>query len=119
MDCIIAKGLVFYGRHGVLESEKEKPQRFEIDLVLYRDLQEAGKNDDLLSTVNYAEVFSDVQFIVENLSFNLIEALAEKISDTILNKYDVDSLEITVYKPEAPVKGLFRHFAVKLERHRK
>lgn len=119
MDCIIAKGLVFYGKHGVLKSEKENPQRFEIDLVLHKNLHEAGVKDDLLYTVDYAAVFNDVKNIVENTSFNLIEALAEEISDTILNKYEINSLEITVYKPEAPVAGIFRHFAIKIERNRK
>jgi len=119
MDRIIAKGLLFYGKHGVLASEKETVQRFIIDLVLYKDLQEAGQKDDLIYTVNYAMIFNDIREIVENKTFNLIEALADNICEMILSKYAVESVEVTVYKPDAPVNGDFDYFAVEIKRNRK
>ncbi len=119
MDQVIARGLVFYGRHGVLEAEKNTFQRFEIDLVLYKDLKEAAEKDELNYTINYADIFYDVGEIVENQSFNLIETLAGKICEMILAKYAVEAAEITVYKPCAPVDGEFKYFAVKIERSRK
>lgn len=119
MDQIIARGLVFYGRHGVLESEKRAPQRFEIDLILYKDLQEAAARDELQYTVNYADIFRDVREIVEKQSYNLIETLAGNICEMILAQYAVEKVEVTVYKPDAPVAGEFKYFAVKIERSRK
>ncbi len=119
MDKIIARGLVCYGKHGVLETEKNNPQRFEIDLVLYKDLKDAAARDDLNYTVDYADIFYNIREIVENKSFNLIETLAENICEMILARYAVENVELTVYKPCAPVDGEFKHFAVKIERRRK
>jgi dihydroneopterin aldolase len=47
MDQIIARKIACYGRHGVLESEKTQAQRFEIDLIIYKDLSTAAARDDL------------------------------------------------------------------------
>lgn len=116
MDRIIAKGLSFYGCHGCLEEEKVNPQKFVVDLVLYKDLRPAANADDLKLTVNYDKIFHDVRKIVEKESYNLIETLAEKIAGFILSQYTADRVEVTVYKPQAPVEGEFQYFAVKIER---
>ncbi|HEX3011424.1 MAG TPA: dihydroneopterin aldolase, partial [Syntrophomonadaceae bacterium] len=76
MDKILAKGLTFKGCHGVLPQEKKLPQKFIVDLELFLDLSSAGIEDNLQKTVNYDEVYKQVKRIVENESYNLIEALA-------------------------------------------
>ncbi len=119
MDKIIARGLVFYGQHGVLEAEKNTPQRFEIDIIMDKDLKDAAAQDDLHYTVDYADVFYKVQKLVENESFNLIETLATNICDLILDQYLAETVEVTVYKPCAPVEGEFKYFAVNIKRSRK
>ncbi len=116
MDSIIARGLSFKACHGVLDSEKTCPQPFQVDLELFIDLQGAGQQDDLNLTVDYDQVYHLVQSIVEGPSCNLIEALAEKIAQALLKKYPLLGVEVTVYKPEAPVKGEFQYFAVKIRR---
>lgn len=118
MDKIIAKGLYFSGCHGILPAEKTTPQPFIVDLELWLDLKSAANNDDISLTVNYDQLFHEVGQIVEEKSFNLIETLAETIAGQILKKYPVEAVEITVYKPQAPVRGNFEHFAVKMIRFR-
>ncbi len=112
----MAHGLKFRGRHGVLDSEKKQAQEFVIDLDLYLDLKKAGNTDDIKNTVDYAEVFSHVQNMVEGESYNLIESLAERIAGILLKEYPLEAVEITVYKPQAPVEGEFEFFAVKIRR---
>ncbi|NLO22396.1 MAG: dihydroneopterin aldolase [Syntrophomonadaceae bacterium] len=119
MDQIIARKIACYGRHGVLEKEKSRAQRFEIDLNIYKDLSTAAAKDDLQYSVDYSEIFEQVRDIVENKSFNLIETLASNIADMILTEYPVEKVEVSVYKPQAPIKGEFEYFAVKIERRRK
>ena len=116
MDSIIARGLSFKACHGVLESEKNVPQLFQVDLELFLDLRAAGQQDDLNSTVDYDQVYQLVRDIVEGPSCNLIEALAEKIAQALLKKFPLQAVEVTVYKPEAPVTGEFQYFAVKIRR---
>lgn len=119
MDKIMARGLTFTACHGVLAAEKVTPQIFMVDLDLLMDLHAAGISDDLKDTVSYAEVYEQVKKIVEEESYNLLEALAENIAASLLYRFPLQGVEVTVYKPNAPVNGKFDHFAVKINRFRK
>lgn len=118
MDRILAKGLRFIGCHGVLPEEKTEPQVFIVDLELFLDLKPSGREDDLLLTVDYSRVYALVKRAVEGKSFNLIEALAESIATEIIEGFPVQSVGVTVYKPQAPVEGKFDYFAVSIRRER-
>lgn len=120
MDSIIARGLTFRACHGVEPQEKNIPQPFKVDLEMFLDLEKAGQTDDLQYTVNYDQAFHLVEDIVTGSSYDLIEALADKIAWTILTTFPIlKSVEVTVYKPEAPVLGEFKYFAVKIKRFQK
>jgi dihydroneopterin aldolase len=119
MDQIIVRNMVFYGRHGVLAEEKCNAQRFEIDIIIYKDLERAAATDDLAYSVDYSRVFTRVRDIVEKESFNLIETLAVHIGEMILAEFSAERIQVTVCKPCAPVDGEFEYFAVKIERSRK
>lgn len=117
MDKIIMKGMEFFGRHGVLKEERLYGQKFLVDAILYIDLEKAGANDDLSSTVSYSDVYVIIKQEVENNKYQLIEALAESICSKILS-FDkkIEKVHVTVKKPEAPVDGFFDFFAVDLHR---
>ena len=118
MDSIIARGLSFKACHGVLADEAICPQPFTVDVELFLDLQAAGEQDDLSLSVDYDKVYHLVQEIVEGPSCKLLEALAEKIAQTLLTKFPIAAVEVTVYKPQAPVVGEFDYFAVKIKRRK-
>ena len=60
-----------------------------------------------------------VREIVEGEPLNLIEAVAERIAAAVLSDFPlVEKVEITLHKPEAPIKGLFKDAAVTVERSR-
>ncbi|WP_068621770.1 dihydroneopterin aldolase [Paenibacillus tuaregi] len=120
MDKMTLTRMEYYGYHGVFEEERKLGQRFYIDLELKLDLHEAGVNDDLTRTVNYAEVHELVKKIVEGRSFKLIEALAECIASEILDTYTViDELTVKVTKPHPPFDIHFQGVTVELLRSRK
>jgi dihydroneopterin aldolase len=119
MDRIIMENLYFYGFHGVLEAEKELGQKFIVSIEIFLDLKEAGLNDDVKKSIDYYSVYLDVKDIVENRRFNLIEAVAEKIADFIIEKYPLTlEVKVKVLKPEAPVRGIFDNFGVEIWRKR-
>lgn len=118
MDKILARGLRFRGCHGVLPSEKTNPQDFLVDLELNLDLRAAGRMDRVELTVDYSQVFDLVRTMVEEKTFNLIEALADNIANKIIECFPVQSVKVTVYKPQAPVEGEFDYFAVCICRER-
>lgn len=119
MDKIILKSLTFYAFHGVLESEKKIGQKFILDVELICDIKNAGLQDDVNDTVNYAEVYNLIKKIVEGNKFNLIETVAEKCAQEILASFEkVQEVSITVKKPQAPIEGIFDYFAVEIRRKR-
>lgn len=120
MDKIIAKGLTFKACHGVTAAEKLRPQKFLVDLELGLDLARAGLSDQLDQSVDYDQAYRVVQQIVTGRSHNLIESLAEEIAAALLDGFSLlQEVEVTVYKPEAPVEGEFDYFAVQIRRFSK
>lgn len=120
MDKIIMNNMVFYGYHGVLEEEKALGQKFYLDATLYLDLRQAGKTDDLDHTVSYALVYETIENIVIKEKINLLEALAHRICYEILKSFQqIESVELLIKKPGAPVAGSFDYFAVEIKRSMK
>ena len=118
MDVIRLKNMVFYGYHGVHESEKTLGGKFEVDLELYKDLSQAGQSDNLKDTLDYEKIYKTVNNCTKNNKFYLIEKLAERIAKSILQKYKTDKVIIRVRKPNAPVKGVLDTVEVELKRQK-
>ena len=107
-DRLSLLGMRFEARHGVHEWEKKTAQPFEVDLVLHADLGPAAERDDLAATADYGALHGVVREIVEDRSFDLIEALAGAIASAALAATDpsvVDAVEVRVRKPKAPIDG--------------
>lgn len=101
VDRILLEGMVFFGRHGVLPSERELGQRFVVDLEMQLDLRPAGVSDDLAETVDYSEVYRRVREIVEGEPYGLIEAVAEHIAATTLeSSHKIETVRVKVSKPD-------------------
>lgn len=115
-DEIILQGVSARGFHGVLDHEKRDGQTFVVDVTLSLDLSRAGSTDDLRATVNYAEVASAIVARITGPSFDLIERLAEVIADDVLSFALVDTVEVVVHKPEAPVGHPFTDVRVHITR---
>ena len=117
-DRIRIEGMVFEGTHGVHEHEQRTPQPFEIDVELAMDLEPAGRADDLERTIDYSAVFTHVARIVATTRFRLIEALAQRIADELLEAYGPDEVVVRVRKPAVDLGGTFRAVGVEIVRRR-
>ncbi len=112
--------LAFYGYHGVFAEEKKLGQRFIVDLVLQVELARAGTTDHLDDTINYGEVYEKVKEIVEGQSFRLVESVAERIANDLLNSFPLlQECTVKVIKPDPPIPGHYQSVAVELTRARK
>ncbi|NMP37071.1 MAG: dihydroneopterin aldolase [Clostridiales bacterium] len=119
MDKIIIKGLEVFAYHGVNSEEKENGQSFVVDLILSTSLEAPGKSDDLADTVNYAKAVKTVKRVMAEKSYNLIERAAQAVADAVLSDYpSVESVLVTLKKPEAPINASFDYVAVQIERSR-
>ena len=116
MDKLIIKGIRFHGHHGVPEPERQVGGHYEVDAALGRALVKPGNTDALTDTINYAEVVSRIVEIGTQQSFQLIEALAEKIASVILEQFAVDEIHLTVKKLHPPIEQPIDYFAVEIFR---
>ena len=116
MDKLILKGIRFHGHHGVPEAERQVGGHYEVDATLGCTLVKSGETDALPDTVNYAEVVSRIVDIGTQQSFQLIEALAEKIASVILEQFAVEEIHLTVKKLHPPIEQPIDYFAVEIFR---
>jgi dihydroneopterin aldolase / 2-amino-4-hydroxy-6-hydroxymethyldihydropteridine diphosphokinase len=117
-DHIVLQGISARGYHGVLAAEKRDGQDFVVDVTLEVDLRRPGRSDLLEHTVNYAEVAADVVALITGRSLDLIETLADQIATAALRRALVQSVEVRVHKPQAPVGVPFGDVQVVVERCR-
>lgn len=89
-----------FGRHGANPGERERPQPFDVDLILEVDVKRARRSDALEDTVDYAAIEARVRSIVETTSFALLERLGQEILDAVFSDRRIASAEIALAKPE-------------------
>jgi dihydroneopterin aldolase len=100
------RNMIFYGHHGVYPVEKELGQRIEVDVDLWTDFSQATRTDNLDATISYVDIYAIVKNIVEQGSYNLIEAMALAVRDRIMAIYKLQKVIVRVRKPQPPVGGL-------------
>ena len=119
MATIRLTGLRARGYHGVLTSERVAGQVFLVDLDLDVDITQAADTDDVEQTVNYAEVAAVVEALITGVPVYLIETLAVRIADAVLEQFSrVQGVTVTVNKPQAPIPSDFENVAVTFTRQR-
>lgn len=117
-DWITLAGMEFFGYHGVLPQERANGQRFVVDLHVAAELSEAASSDDLSNTVDYSALAEIAQSCVEGEACNLIETLAGRIANAVLQQPVVETVRVTVHKPDAPLGVSLADVAVSVERRR-
>lgn len=117
-DLITLTGLRAFGHHGVFDFERRDGQEFVIDLEVALDMRPAAASDDVANTVDYGALATGVVAIVTGEPLNLIESLAERIADSVLEHPLVLEVTVIVHKPSAPIPTAFRDVSVRVTRGR-
>lgn len=118
-DRIELRGLEVHARHGVYAHEQADGQLFVIDLSLAADLSHAGDSDDLTDTVDYGAMAIAVHEAVAGERWDLIERVATRVAEVVLAlDTRIESVAVTVHKPQAPIPLEFADVAVTIERMR-
>jgi dihydroneopterin aldolase len=117
-DELTITGIACFAHHGVLAFERADGQPFLIDLTLGLDTTPAAASDDLRDTVDYGSLVGQVVAAVETDPVDLIETLAQRITDVCLTDDRVDWARVTVHKPEAPIEATFADVALTITRKR-
>jgi dihydroneopterin aldolase len=102
MDRILLEGMSFQGRHGVRLAERQRPQEFKVDVEMDCDLSEPGRTDRVEDTVDYRKVHAIAKEVIEGESQKLLEALAGRIAERVLQLPRVAAVSVQIAKrPES------------------
>ncbi len=86
---------------GINPDERKKTQDVLINVTIYADLSKPCESDDIDDTVNYERVMNDIVSLVETSSYFLVEKMAETIAHACLAYEGVESVAVSVEKPDA------------------
>ena len=102
VDRILLEGMSFQGRHGVRAAEREQPQEFKVDVEVDCDLIRPGISDRIEDTVDYTKVRAIAKEVIEGESQKLLETLAARIADRVLQLEHVGGVSVRIAKrPES------------------
>ncbi len=119
MNKIIIKDLKLFAYHGVNPEEKENGQNFVFDITADVDFLKARKSDDLNDTVSYASMIKTVRRVFCEGKDDLLEYAAERVAAALLKEYPkINSVDVILKKPEAPIKADFNYVAVEITKSR-
>lgn len=99
------KNLSFYAYHGVLSQETKIGNKFEVNIKIEYDFIKAIDSDDVVDTLNYADVYN---IIKEEMMIpsKLLESVAGRIFRKLKQQFDNISIsELRVAKYNPPVNG--------------
>ncbi|WP_432454529.1 MULTISPECIES: dihydroneopterin aldolase [unclassified Agarivorans] len=101
MDKVFIKQLTVLATIGAYEWEKQIKQKLLIDLEMAWDNRPAAAGDDLSLALDYASVSQAVSNLVGGEAHELVETVAEKVADLLIQQYAVPWLKVTINKPGA------------------
>jgi len=111
------RGLELFGHHGVLPDERERGQRFLVDVRLEPADRRAEVSDDIGDAVDYRDVVEVVREVFEGRTFQLLEALAGALADALLARLPLTWVEVSVRKPDVVLERSVDYAAVTVERY--
>jgi len=100
-DKIVIKDLLLRGIVGINDWEREKKQDILINLVLYTNMEEAGRSDNIEDCVNYRSVTKQIIEYVESSQHYTVEALATAIARICIVDHHLPRVNVRVEKPGA------------------
>ncbi|NKB33498.1 MAG: dihydroneopterin aldolase [Pseudomonadales bacterium] len=101
MDIVYIRELEVRTIIGIYEWEREQKQVVSINLEMSSDIRKAAESDAIEHALDYKAVAKRLIDFVENSQFFLVETLAEKIAEIVLNEFAVEWVKLQLGKPGA------------------
>ena len=105
MATIALENIQLYGKHGCYDTEAILGGHYELDVFIKADIEEAANTDNLSKTIDYEQVYN---YCIEIFStrHNLIETLAFKMAEGLLDKFDEAlGARVKISKIHPPLPG--------------
>ena len=114
MDIIYIRDLKIDTVIGVFDWERNITQTISFDIDMATDIRNAAASDELVDTLDYKAVAKRLMAFVAGSEFKLVETLAERVADLLLDEFRVPWLRLRINKQGA-VRGV-RDVGVIIER---
>ena len=101
MDIVYIHDLEIRTIIGIYDWEREQKQVVSLNLDMGCDVGLCAKTDSIENALNYKAVAKRLIEFVEQSEFYLVETLAERISEIVLQEFGVPWLKLRVGKPGA------------------
>ncbi|GMQ96952.1 MAG: dihydroneopterin aldolase [Gammaproteobacteria bacterium] len=101
MDIIFIKDLRVETIIGIFDWERRIKQTISLELELAADIRTAASTDKLEDTVNYKAVAKRLMEFVGQSEFGLVETLAERCAELVMDEFNIPWLRLTLSKPGA------------------
>ena len=112
-DTIVISDIEAQCNIGVPDKERQAPQRLLISLELEAAFTKAAAEDNLMTTIDYHEVYLRVKEVCAERERKLIETLAEDIASSMLKEFEVKCVRVEIKKFILPATA---YVSVKIER---
>lgn len=100
---ILLEGLRFYAYHGVAPQETKVGNEYTVSLRLKTDITRAIGSDDVLDTVNYAEIHQTVKAEMD-IPSKLLEHVAGRIIRRLFSEFpSIEHIDLTLSKRNPPM----------------
>ncbi len=117
-DTIRLLGIRVFAYHGLLADEQASGQEFVIDVVVHASLSDAAASDDIADTIDYGSLAAAIHARATKERWNLIERVAGRIADLVMEDRRATGVEVRVHKPAAPIQVPFEDVVVEVRRSR-
>ena len=101
MDIVYIRDLKIETVIGVNDWEREVRQTVSLDLEMATDIHAAADSDDIEDTIDYKAVAKRLISFVEGTDFQLVESIAERVTDIVREEFGVSWVRLRVSKPGA------------------
>ena len=101
MDIIFLSDLKIETVIGIFDWERKIKQPVILDLEMGADIKKAASSDHIDDTLDYKAVAKRVIQFVEDSEFQLVETLAERVAQLVLDEFDVPWVRLKLNKSGA------------------
>ena len=101
MDIVYIRELEVRTIIGIFDWEREQRQVVSLDLEMGSDIAAAAGTDTIENALDYKAVAKRLIDFIEKSDFFLVETLAERVSDIVVNEFNVPWVKLRLGKPGA------------------
>ena len=101
MDIVYIRDLNVATVIGIFDWERRIRQTVSLDLEMATDIRRAAASDHIDDALDYKAVGKRLISFIEASEFQLVETLAERVAEIVLQEFSVPWLRLRVSKPGA------------------